>query len=113
MRVPFCLAISAILYIALYIKSGFARFRNSVRRPIMASLVQRGDVHYIQFRLSGKLRRISTQTDSLQIAKEKLRQFESSQMRGDLNPLPTKTPIADVVNAYVEQIRTVKTAKSA
>ena len=34
-------------------------------------------------------------------------------MRGDLNPLPTKTPIADVVTAYVEQIRAVKTAKSA
>ena len=28
-------------------------------------------------------------------------------------PLPTKTPIADVLTAYVSHIRTVKTAKSA
>jgi hypothetical protein len=79
----------------------------------VASLKQRGSVYYIQYYLSGQQRRISTDTDNWQIAKEKLRQFESAQMRGDINPLPTKTPIADVVTAYVDHMRTAKTAKSA
>jgi len=81
----------------------------------MASLVQRpgSSTYYIQFYLSGKLKRRSTGTDSLQIAKEKLRQFESAQARGDALPLPTRTPITDVLTAYVSHIRTVKTAKSA
>lgn len=79
----------------------------------MASLITRGEVHYIQFRVSGKLKRISTGTDSLQVAREKLRQFQSAQARGDDNPLPTRTPIAQVVSAYVQHIRTHKTPKSA
>lgn len=79
----------------------------------MASLIQRGEVFYIQYRVSRKLKRISTGTDSLQIAKEKLRQFESAQMRGDGTGLPTRTPIADVLTRYVDHIRTTKTAKSA
>jgi hypothetical protein len=57
--------------------------------------------YYIQFYLSGKLKRVSTGTESCQIAEEKLRQFESAQARGDELPLPTKTPITDVVSAYV------------
>lgn len=79
----------------------------------MASLIKRGPVYYIQFMASGRARRVSTGTDSFQIAKEKLRQFESSQARGDHLPLPTKTPIADVVAAYAAHVRAVKTAKSA
>ena len=35
------------------------------------------------------------------------------QARGDALPLPTRTPVADVVTAYVEHIRTIKTPKSA
>ena len=77
----------------------------------MASLIQRGDVYYIQWRTSGKIRRITTGTDSLQLAKEKLRQFESGQFRGDDNPLPTRTPIVDIVTAYVNHIRAIKTPK--
>ena len=57
--------------------------------------------------------RHSLRTDSLQVAKERLRQYESAKLRGDDNPLPTRTPIADVVTAYVNHIRAVKTAKSA
>jgi integrase len=80
----------------------------------MASLIQRPNgIYSIQFCVSGKARRISTGTSSIQLAKEKLRQFESAQLRGLDNPLPTRTPIAQVVNAYVEKIRTFKTSKSA
>ena len=60
----------------------------------MTSLTQRGDGHYIQYRIAGKLKRISTGTTSLQIAKENLRQLESARLRGADNPLPTRTPSA-------------------
>jgi integrase len=79
----------------------------------MASLIQRGEIWYIQYCVSGKARRVSTGTDSEQIAKEKLRQFESAHFRGNDNPLPTRTPIAEIITAYVSHIRTVKTPKSA
>lgn len=81
----------------------------------MASLVQRpaSRVYYIQFYVSSKLRRVSTGTTSLQLAKEKLRQFESAQARGEDSPLPTRTPIPAVIDAFVAHIRTRKTAKSA
>src|SRR5579862_1414739 len=81
----------------------------------MASLVQRPDspVYYIQWRQAGKLKRVSTGSESLQIAKEKLRQFESAQARGEVTGLPTRTPIAEVITAYLEHIRAAKTAKSA
>lgn len=81
----------------------------------MASLIQRpgSSTFYIQYMVSGKAKRVSTGTEFLQVAKEKLRQFESAQARGEESPLPTRTLIADVLTAYVSHIRTVKTAKSA
>src|SRR5678815_1318547 len=79
----------------------------------MASLVPRGKYWSIQYRVNGKLKRFSTGTTSLQLAKEKLRQFESAALRGGPSPLPTRTPIADVVTPYVEHLRAKKTAKSA
>jgi integrase len=79
----------------------------------MASLIQRGEVFYIQYCVSGKARRISTGTNVLQLAKEKLRQFESSLLRGSDSPLPTRTTIAQVVGAYARHIRSYKTPKSA
>lgn len=79
----------------------------------MASLRKRGSTYYIQFYVGKAQRRISTGTGVLQLAKEKLRQFESAQLRGQDNPLPTRTPISEVVGRYVQHIRTRKTAKSA
>jgi hypothetical protein len=68
----------------------------------MAWLTKRGSFYYIKYSLAGRKHRVGTGTDNFQIAKEKLRQFESAQARGDLSPLPTKTSIAEVVTAYVE-----------
>lgn len=79
----------------------------------MASLIKRGSTWSLQDRLSGKIKRWSLHTDSLQIAREKLRQYESAKLRGIDSPLPTRTPIPDIVQAYVEHIRSRKTAKSA
>lgn len=79
----------------------------------MASLLKRNGTYYLQWYAGKKIRRRSLRTSVHQIAKEKLRQFESARLRGDDVPLPTRTPIAAVITAYVEHIRGVKTAKSA
>jgi len=79
----------------------------------MASLVKRGENYYVQWRVGKKIKRRSLRTDSLQIAKEKLRQFESAQVRGDGLPLPTRTSVMKILTRYVEHVRTTKTAKSA
>ncbi|MDA8412675.1 MAG: tyrosine-type recombinase/integrase [Desulfobacteraceae bacterium] len=78
----------------------------------MASLIKRGTLYYAQYMAGKKAKRISLNTSSLQLAKEKLRQLESSLYRGEDNPLPTRTTIAKVVTAYVESMLARKTTKS-
>jgi len=67
----------------------------------MASLVKRGANYYVQWRVGAKIKRRSLRTGVLQIGKEKLRQFESAQMRGDDLPLPTRTKLPDILGRYV------------
>ena len=82
----------------------------------MASLIKRtwknGPAWYIQYYVGNQQRRVRA-SDNYQIAKEKLRRFEAARAAGDDLPLPTRTPIPDIVAAYVQHIRQVKTAKSA
>jgi len=79
----------------------------------MASLKKRGKTYYAQYYVAGKQKRVCLNTTTLQIAKEKLRQIESSLMLGTQLPLPTKTSIAKVVSAYVDYLYTVKAARNA
>jgi thioesterase domain-containing protein len=79
----------------------------------MASLKKRGNRYQVQYYVGKQQRRISLGDVPYQVAKEKLRQFESAQFRGDDMPTVTQTPIAEVVAAYVDHIRAHKTAKSA
>lgn len=79
----------------------------------MAYLFKRGSVYYVKFYVAGKQKEKSLGTGVYQIAKEKQRLFESARARGESLPMPTRTPIADIVTAYVAAIRTAKTAKSA
>lgn len=74
---------------------------------------KRGLVWSLRWYDNGKRRQRSLRTDSLQIAKEKKREFESARLMGVDNPLPTRTPIPEVVDAYVDHIRGFKTPKSA
>jgi integrase len=78
----------------------------------MASLKKRGNSYYAQYYLNGKQKRLNLDTSSLQVAKEKVRKIESAFYRGDDIPLPTKTPISQVVTDYIEYMRTRKTARS-
>ena len=79
----------------------------------MAALLKRNGVYYAQISVGGKVRRQSLRTREYQIAREKLRQIESRLARGDDNPLPTRTPIPEIVSVYVRHIRERKTPKSA
>lgn len=78
----------------------------------MAGLIMRDGKYHIQWYEGNTKRRRSLKTDSLQIAKERLRQFESAQLRGDDSPLPTRTPIGEVVAAYIAHSATHKTRNS-
>ncbi len=79
----------------------------------MASLKRLGKKYYAQYYVGNRQKRINLGTTSLQVAKEKLRQMESNLAQGEMVLLPTKTPLPEILNRYVEHIRTVKTAKSA
>ena len=82
----------------------------------MASLTKRtwknGPAWYIQYYV-GNQQRCVRASDNYQIAKEKLRRFEAARAAGDELPLPTRTPIPEIVAPYVQNIRQIKTAKSA
>lgn len=71
----------------------------------MASLILRENTYYIQWYEGDKKRRRSLRTDSLQIAKEKQRQFESAQFAGHDCALPTRTPVGEIVAAYIENMK--------
>lgn len=79
----------------------------------MASLKKRNGNFYAQWYIGSRQKRASLDTSSLQIAKERLRQLESRLAQGHDDPLPTRTPIGELVAAYVQQIRGVKTFRSA
>lgn len=79
----------------------------------MACLKKRGNRYYAQYYVGSKQKRVSLETTTYQIAKEKLRQLESSLYQGDTNPLPTKTKLSPILEQYAERVRAVKTSKSA
>ncbi len=78
----------------------------------MACLKKRGKTYYAQYNLGGQQKRVSLHTSSLQIAKEKIRQIESAIARGTDIPLPTRTPVSQVVKAYVQYLNAVKTPRN-
>lgn len=78
----------------------------------MASLKKRNGIYQIQWYENGKQRREGLRTNSLQVAKEKLRQFESAQFQGVDCPLPTRTPVGEIVEAYMEQMKVLRAKRS-
>jgi integrase len=78
----------------------------------MAGLIKRGGVFHIQWYEGKTKRRRSLGTDSEQLARERLRQFESAQLRGVDNPLPTRTAIGEVVRAYIKHMQAHRPERS-
>lgn len=92
---------------------GLALSGNLPEERRMACLKFRNGVYQAQWSVGGKQRRRSLGTDNLQVAKEKLRRLESRLAQGHDNPLPTRTPIPEILAAYAKHVRATKTAKSA
>ena len=78
----------------------------------MAGLIKRGKKYYMVWREGGKQKRRSLETGSHQIAREKKRQFESKMLAGHSSCLPTKTPLTQVLDKYIDYIAAKKTSKS-
>jgi site-specific recombinase XerD len=78
----------------------------------VASLKKRGSVWFVQWYEGDRQRRRSLGTDSLQVAKEKLRRFESGLYRGEDCPLPTRMPVGEVVAAYIDHMRAHRPERS-
>ncbi len=79
----------------------------------MASLIRRGSVYFVAWYEGGKKRRKSLRTDCRQLAQERLRRFESARFRGEADgALPTRTPIGEVVAAYIEHMRSHRPERS-
>jgi hypothetical protein len=75
-----------------------------------SSIKKRGRVFYLHFSENRARRRVSLHTDSLGVAKERQRQFDSARARGELSRLPTKTPLAQSVSAYAAHMKATRTA---
>ncbi len=74
-----------------------------------STLKLRGKTYYLHYTEKGKRCRISLGTDSLRIAEEKQRQFDSARARGGDNPLPSRTPLPPLVQAYVQDMQSRRT----
>jgi hypothetical protein len=79
----------------------------------VASLKKRGKIYYIQYYVGKKQVTKSLDTSSLQIAKEKLRQHESAEFRGEEIIRPTKTPLPQVVGVFVRNLLAKKRKRNA
>ena len=55
-----------------------------------SSIKKRGKVFYLRYSENGQRKRVSLQTDSLEEAKEKQRQFDSARARREGDIFPTK-----------------------
>jgi integrase len=71
----------------------------------MASLKKRGKTYYAQYYVNGKQVRKNLETESYQIAKLKANEIESAQLRQDDIPLPTKTPLPDIIKKYLFHLK--------
>jgi len=79
----------------------------------MASLKKRGSTYYAQYYVGKVQKRVNLYTESLQVAKEKVRQLEPALFRETDIPLPTRTPLPQIVEEYITYLHTVKTARNA
>ena len=74
-----------------------------------STLKKRGEVYYLHYFENGVRKRLSLGTDSLRIAQEKQRQFDSARVRGHDNPLPTQTSLPRIVQAYIRHMQARRT----
>ena len=79
----------------------------------MASLLRRGKIYYAKYWLGKKQHLVCLKTRSRPLALEKLHEIESSLAKGEELRLPSKTPIAQVLSAYIIYVFAAKTKNTA
>ncbi len=67
----------------------------------MASLKKRGKIYCARYYVNGKQKAVCLNTSSYPMAKEKLRAIESRLALGAESPMPTRTPLPEVLSAYI------------
>ncbi len=78
----------------------------------MASLKKRGKTYYARYYVNGKQKAVCLHTSSYPMAKQKLRAIESRLALGAESPMPTRTPLPEVLSAYIMNARITKTANT-
>ena len=71
-----------------------------------SSLKKRNGVYYLHYFERGARKRVSLETDSLRLAQDKQRHFDSARVRGEETTLATHTPLAEIVPAYIRNMQT-------
>ena len=76
-----------------------------------STLRKRAGTYYLDYFEHGARHRVSLQTASRQVALDRQRQFDSARVRGHEDVLPTQTPLAEVVAAYLQYMETTRTRR--
>ncbi len=71
-----------------------------------SSLKKRNGIYYLHYIENGVRKRLSLHTNSLRFAQDKQRQFDSARVRGEDTTLATRTPLAEIVSAYIQHMQT-------
>ena len=69
------------------------------------TLRRRGAVYHLHYTEHGIRKRFSLRTEDRETALELQRQFESARVRGGDNPLPTRTPLNQILERFVEEMQ--------
>lgn len=75
-----------------------------------SSLKKRNGIYYLHYFENGVRKRVSLNTDSLRLAQDKQRQFDSARVRGEDATLATRTPLTEIVPAYIRHMKARFTA---
>lgn len=78
----------------------------------MAGLYRRGNTYYAIYYVGGKKHRKSLETDEPRMAKAKLRELESALDGGNDAPFPTKTPIPEILECFIDYMLSKRDARS-
>lgn len=76
-----------------------------------STLKERNGIYYLHYSEHGARKRISLNTGSLRLAQDKQRQFDSARVRGEDSTLTTRTPLAEIVPAYIRNMQARFTKK--
>ncbi len=78
----------------------------------MACLRKRSGTYYVQYYVGSTQKRVSLRTGNYQLANAAINQLEHRLSQGHDSPLPTRTPIADAVQKYLDCMRAHKSPGS-